>query len=100
MERNYHEKGCTCGYLNPVTKWAGGQYVVIIAYECPQCKKITPASEVERRNASRPKLLEARKVTPMTENSIQCQYCGYWTDEKKANCWNCGRKLEGKEVVH
>ena len=89
MERNYHEKGCTCGYLNPVTKWAGGSYVVITAYECPQCKKRTPASEVE-----------ARRVTTMTENSIQCQYCGYWIDEKKANCWNCGRKLEGKEVVH
>lgn len=44
-ERKYHEKGCTCGYLNPVTEWAGGGYVTIIAYECPQCKKRTPASE-------------------------------------------------------
>jgi DNA-directed RNA polymerase subunit RPC12/RpoP len=25
---------------------------------------------------------------------IQCEYCGYWTDEQKEECWNCGRKLE------
>jgi hypothetical protein len=34
--RKYHEEGCTCGYL-----------VVIVAYECPQCKKRTPASEFD-----------------------------------------------------
>jgi len=28
-----------------VTEWAGGSYVVIVAYECPECKKRTPASE-------------------------------------------------------
>jgi hypothetical protein len=43
--RKFHEKGCTCGYLNPVVEWAGGSYVVIVAFECPECKKRTPASE-------------------------------------------------------
>ena len=45
MAQKYHEEGCTCGYLNPVTEWAGGSYVVIVAYECPKCKKRTPVSE-------------------------------------------------------
>jgi len=48
MARQYHEKGCMCGYLNPVTEWAGGSYVIIVAYECPECKKRTPADEIER----------------------------------------------------
>jgi len=43
--RKYHEEGCMCSYLNPVTEWAGGSYIVIVAYECPYCKKRTPASE-------------------------------------------------------
>ena len=47
MERKYHEEGCTYGYLNLVTQWAGGSYLVIVAYECPKCKKRTPASEIE-----------------------------------------------------
>lgn len=43
----YHESWCTCGYLNPVTEWAGGSYVRIVAYECPQCKKRTPIEEIQ-----------------------------------------------------
>jgi len=43
-EREYHEPGCQCGYLNPVTEWAGGPYVRIVAFECPYCKKRTPVS--------------------------------------------------------
>jgi len=46
--RKYHEEGCSCGYLNPVTEWAGGAYVVIVAYECPQCKKRTPIEEMPK----------------------------------------------------
>jgi len=46
--RKYHEEGCTCGYLNPVTEWAGGFILVIVAYECPQCKKRTPIEELSK----------------------------------------------------
>jgi len=42
----YHEPGCDCGYLNPVTEWAGGSNLVIVAYECPKCKKRVPASAI------------------------------------------------------
>jgi hypothetical protein len=45
VPRKHHEKGCICGMLNPVTEWAGENNIVIVAYECPRCKKRTPASE-------------------------------------------------------
>lgn len=48
MARQFHEEGCMCGYLNPVTEWAGGPYVIIVAYECPECKKRTSAVELRR----------------------------------------------------
>jgi hypothetical protein len=42
-----HEPGCTCGYVNPVTEWAGGSYVSIVAYECPQCHRRTSVKDME-----------------------------------------------------
>ena len=46
MARKYHEEHCISGMLNPVTEWAGDNRLVIVAYECPQCKKRTPVSEM------------------------------------------------------
>ena len=44
IARKYHEQGCMCGMLNPVTEWVGDNTLAVVAYECPQCKKRTPAS--------------------------------------------------------
>lgn len=43
MSRKFHEEGCTCGSLSPVTLIV--THIVIVAYECPKCKKRTPVSE-------------------------------------------------------
>jgi len=40
------KEACLCSYLNPVTEWASGFYVVNVGYECLECKKRTPASEL------------------------------------------------------
>jgi hypothetical protein len=47
----YHEPGCDCGYLNPVTEWAGDSKLVIVAYECPKCKKRVPTSTINNQTS-------------------------------------------------
>jgi hypothetical protein len=49
----FHEPECDCGYLNPVTEWAGGSNLIIVAYECPKCKKRVPASALKREHTNK-----------------------------------------------
>jgi hypothetical protein len=32
-----HREGCDCPVVNPITEWIGGNNVMIIGYECPNC---------------------------------------------------------------
>ena len=36
-----HKKDCDCGYVNPITDWAGGSQVMITGYRCPKCGMVT-----------------------------------------------------------